>query len=181
MLRRLHEPAGRTDRRRRVDAAIDEGRDHLGVDLRLGVAAHGADHDPRAAVPQEHPRHERVECPLARGQDVRLRRVQAEVAAPVLVVDPGLRVGHAGAEPAVVRLDEADGVAVAVHDAEPDRPASRRVGRRRRVRGAPPVDAASELGEVGRIEQALQRDVAGVGVGEVRIAVGHRELGRLDA
>ena len=68
-------------------------------------------------------------------------RVQAEVAAPVLVVDPGLRIDDAGAEAEVVRLDQADRVAVGIHGREVDRPATARVRGVRR-RGRPPrIDA----------------------------------------
>ena len=49
-------PSGSTSQRgarhgaRDVDAAVDHRRHELGVDLRLGVAAHRADHDPRAGA-----------------------------------------------------------------------------------------------------------------------------------
>ena len=72
--------------------AVDERRHELGVDLRLGVAAHRPGHDPRPplAVPEQHPGQERVERPLAGLEDVGVGRVEAEVRAAVLVVDAGL-------------------------------------------------------------------------------------------
>ena len=45
--RRFDEPARRGDRGPDVDAAVDDGRHELGVDLRLRVAAHRPDDDPR--------------------------------------------------------------------------------------------------------------------------------------
>ena len=44
---RLDVPARRRDRGPDVDAAVDDGAHELGVDLRLGVAAHRAGDDPR--------------------------------------------------------------------------------------------------------------------------------------
>ena len=93
MLGRLDEPARGGDRRRDVDAAVDEGRHDLGVDLGLGVAAHRAGHDPRAGLAgaEQHPRQQRVERPLAGREHVGVGRVEAEERAAVLVVDPGRR------------------------------------------------------------------------------------------
>ena len=91
----------------------------------------------RRSPPEQHPGQQRVERPLARREDVRVVRVEAEVRAAVLVVDPGLGIDDAGPEAHVVRLDEADRVAVAVDRREVDRaaaPRRRRRGRRRRPR-----------------------------------------------
>ena len=70
-------------------------------------------HGRRLAGAEQHPGEERVERPLARFEHVRMGRVQAEVAATVLVVEPGGRVHHARSEAEVVGLDEADRVAIA--------------------------------------------------------------------
>ena len=80
----------------------------------------------------------------------------------------------------VQRLDEADRVAVTVDDREVDRAATRRVRGTGRAGGAARVDPRGQLGGVRRIEQARDRDVATVWVGQVRVAIGHRQLGRLD-
>src|SRR5260370_93341 len=48
-----------------VGAVVDDRGQELGVDLRLGVAAHGAEDQPRPAVPQRHGRHQGVEGPRA--------------------------------------------------------------------------------------------------------------------
>ena len=153
----LDEPARRGDGGRDVDAAIDERRDDLGVDLRLGVAAHRAGHDPRPGSPSRNsiPGKQRVERPLARREDVRVARVEAEVAAAVLVVDAGRRIDHAGPEAQVVGLDEADRVAVGVDGGEVDRAAAARVASRRRA-GRPRRGSirAGELRGVGRVEAA---------------------------
>ena len=127
-------PARRTSaaprRPSRCRARRRRGRDELGVDLGLGVAAHRAGDDPRSglAVAEEHAGHERVQRPLARREHVRVVRVEREVAAAVLVVDAGLRIDDAGAEAQVVRLDEADRVAVGVDRGEVGRAAAGRVG-----------------------------------------------------
>ncbi len=181
---RLDEPARRRDGGPDVEPAIDDRTHELGVDLRLGVAAHRAGHDPRTglAVPEQHPGEQRVERPLARREHVRVRRIEAEVAAAVVVVDAGHRVDHARAEAHVVRLDEADRVALRVDRREVDRAAAPRSGRRRAdrlarrgsIRGGERVDPR-------RIEQRL--DLTGSRVGSVRVASRSAiaQLGRLDA
>ena len=84
--------------------------------------------------------------------------VEAEVRAAVLVVDPGLGIDDAGPEAHVVRLDEADGVAVARRRREIDRPAAARDRRRRRASRPRRIDRRGELGRVVLRDQALERD-----------------------
>ena len=113
--RRLDVPARRRHRGRDVDAAIDDGRHELGVDLRLGVAAHRAGDDPRARPGRRGTASRGAACGASACRGSRTfgwSGVQAEVGAPVLVVDAGLRIDHARAEAEVVRLDEADRVAL---------------------------------------------------------------------
>ena len=88
-------------------------------------------HDPRLgpAGSEQHPGQERVEGSLAGLEDVGVARIQAEVAAPVLVVDAGLGIDHARPEAEVVGLDQADRIALAVDGRQVDRPAAARVGR----------------------------------------------------
>ena len=97
---RLDEPARRRHRGRQVEPAVDQGRHQLGVDLRLGVAAGRAGHDPRRghAVTEQHPGEQRVERALARREGIRVLRVEAEVGAPVLVEHTGVRVEDARPE-----------------------------------------------------------------------------------
>ena len=61
---------------RDVHAAVHERRHELGVDLRLGVAAHRSRDDPRAGLAgtEQHPGEQRVQRPLAGHQDVRVVR-----------------------------------------------------------------------------------------------------------
>ena len=108
-------------------------------------------------------------------------RVEAEVRPAVLVVDPGPRVDDARPEAEVVRLDEADRVAVGVDGGEVDRPAAGRVGRRRRASAARRGSIrARELGARRPGRAAARPARLERRVGEVRVAIGHRELGGLD-
>ena len=70
-------------------------------------------HGPTRSAPEQHPGEQRAQRALPGLEHVRVALVQAEVAAAVLVVDPGLGIDDAGPETQVVRLDEAHGVAVA--------------------------------------------------------------------
>ena len=94
--------------------------------------------------------------------------VEAEVRAPVLVGDAGQRIDDARAEACVVALDQADRVALAVDDAEPDRAAAAgqaAAGRRHRpVR----IDPRGQLLRVALVEQPRERCrvVVGIGRGE---------------
>ncbi len=108
-------------------------------------------------------------------------RVEAEVRAAILVVDPRFGIDHAGTEPHVVRLDEAHRVAVAIDRREVGRAAAARRGRSGRRRGLLRIDPRGELRGVLLRDQPLDRDVAEPGIGELGVAVGHRQLRGLDA
>ena len=108
-------------------------------------------------------------------------RVEAEGVAPVVIDDAGRRVDHARAEVRPVRFDQADRVAVAVDDPDEDRAAAGRVRGRGGDRRPPRVDPGRELRGVGGIQQPLDRDGPCLRVGQPAVAVGHRELRRLDA
>ena len=179
----VHEPARRPHGCRDIDASVHERRDDLGVDLRLGVAPHRAGDDPRPRLPgpKEHPGQEGVEGPLARLEDVRMAGIQREIRAAVLVVDARFGIDHAGPEAHVVRLDQADRVAVRIHGRQVDRSAAAGVRRARRDGRPVRVDRRRQgAGVVGR-QQPIDRDLEEVGIGQPTIPVGHRELRRLDA
>ena len=105
--------------------------------------------------------------------------VEAEIAAAVVVVDPGRGVHHAGPEARPVRLDQADGVAVPIDDRQEDRAApgglAAAIGSAARC-GSMAASAASRA-----VEELRHRDVVRLGVGQVAVAVRQRELRRLEA
>ena len=122
-----------------------------------------------------------MERPLARGEHVRVVWIQAEVAPAVLVQDAGLRVHDARAEDrGVQRLDEADGVALAVDDGQVDRSASGRVGRWRGRGGAARVDRIGEPCEPPLVEQLGDGDVVRFRIGQMGVPVGDGQLGHLE-
>ena len=112
-------------------------------------------------------------------EHVRVALVQAEVAAAVLVVDPGLRIDDAGPETQVVRLDEAHGVAGAVDRGQVDRAAADRVGSGPRSAGPRQVDLRRQIREAVPVQEHLDRHVARGRVGQVGVAIGHGDLGGL--
>ena len=105
--------------------------------------------------------------------------VQAEVTAPVLVVDTGSGIHDTGAEAQVVRLDQADRVALAIDDSEVDGAAPDRVGGGSRTSRPFRVDPPSQVRMVGRVQESTDRHVTERRVREVGIAVRHGQLGRL--
>ncbi len=107
--------------------------------------------------------------------------IQAEVRAPVLIVDPGRRVHHARPEPEVVRFDQADGVPVGVHGAQEDGPPAGWVGRRWGRSGASGVDQRRQAGQSRRVQQPVNGDVPEGRVGQRSVTVGHGQLGGLQA
>ena len=122
-----------------------------------------------------------MEGPLARLEPVRVGRIETAVRAAVLVVDAGRRVDHAGAEPRVVRFDEAHRVALGVGGRQVDRPAAGRVGGGECFGRTVPVDARRKLVEPGRVEQRAD-DIAGERrIAHEGVAIGHRDPRRLDA
>ena len=116
---------------------------------------------------------------FARPERVRVAGVEVERRAAVVEVDPPLVDAQPAARAEEVRLDEAHEQAVAVGGVHVDRAALRREARREALRarridpGAPVVDPV-----VG--EQRLGVDGHRRRVAEVRVAVGERELHRLD-
>ena len=121
-----------------------------------------------------------MEGPLPRREGIRVVRVEAEVRPSVLVVDPGRRIDHAGAEAHVVRLDQADRVPVPIDRREVDRPAAPRQRRGRRPGGAIGVHEPGELRGVRLGQERVDRDVDEVRIRQVEVAVGHRELRGFD-
>ena len=109
-----------------------------------------------------------------------MARVQAEVAAPVLVGDPGRRLHDPRAEARVVRLDQADRAAARVHDRKEDRASARRVRGGHRPRSPPRIDRRGELRTVRAVQEVFDGDAGERRVGQERVAVRQRALGRLD-
>ena len=172
---RVDPEARRVERALRVEAAVDERVHELEVALRLHRAAHHAERAPQLAVAEQEPGDDRVERPLPRPQPVRMSRLRREAPRPVLEHDPRVAREHAGAPVVVGRLDQRDGVAVAVDHAEVGRAAARRP-RGLRLERAVGHDERTPRSQVLRIEQKRgQRRIRDLTVG-----VGERELRRLD-
>ena len=104
---------------------------------------------------------------------------EAEIAAPVLVVDARRRIDDPRPEAHVVRLDEAHGVPIGVDRGEEDRATAARIGRGRRRAGTDELDPGREGRQPVAVEEHLDRHVPRRGVGHIRITVGHGDLGRL--
>ena len=127
----MRRPARRTSAARRQPSGCPRrrrpGRTRAGHGSAAGRRRPSTPPRPTAGAPrpEQHPGQQGVQRPLARLQDVGMRRVQAEIAAAVLVVDAGRRVHDAGAEAHVVRFDQADRVALRIDGGEVDRPAAR--------------------------------------------------------
>ncbi len=179
---RLDRDPGRRDSGRDVRPAVDQRRHELDVDLRLDVAAHGPGDDPRAplALAEQHPGQQGVGRPLARLEDVGVGRVQRERRPTVLEVHARRRVQDPGSETGRVRLDEADGIALGVHDAQPDRAPHQGPSRGRCGVGAGRVDPGSQVRRMLRGEEPLHRDIPEPGIGEEPVAVPEGELRGLE-
>ena len=102
----------------------------LGVDLRLRLAAHRAGDDRQATVAADHDRHQRVQRPLAAGEQVRRLGIEAEAGAAVVGDDAGRRLQDRGAEAVVDALDDRDRPAVRVGGDAGDGVAGGGAGRR---------------------------------------------------
>ena len=76
-----------------VQAVVEQVAQHLNVEHRLSVAAHRGEAEHRAIVARRDGGHQRVEGPLARGEDRRVRRIHGEVPSPVVQDDPGAQRG----------------------------------------------------------------------------------------
>src|SRR5207248_3752320 len=96
---RVDHPAGGGEGGGGVDPIVDETGEELDLGLELAVGAHRAEHEPGPAGPPGERGHERVEGPLAGADDVDVARIEAEVGAPVVEVDPESGDGHTAAEP----------------------------------------------------------------------------------
>ena len=113
-------------------------------------------------------------------EHVRVALVQAEVAAAVLVMDPGLRIDDTGPEAQVVRLDEAHGVAGAIDRGQVHRAAADRAGSGPRSAGPCQVDLRRQIREAVPVQEHLDRHLARGRVGQVGVAIGHGHLGGLE-
>src|SRR6266700_1694354 len=72
-----------------VESVVDHRRIGLQVDLRLTVGAHAAEDLPQGIAPEGERGDEGVQWNLPRLEAVRMRRVEAEIGAPVLEHDAG--------------------------------------------------------------------------------------------
>ena len=104
-----------------VHAEIDQVDQHLHLSLRLHVAAHDAEDEPRLAVLRHHRRDDRVERPLVRFQSIGVLRVEGEQHAAILEGEAEFGRHQAGAEADVVALDQRDAVAVLIDHAQINR------------------------------------------------------------
>ena len=160
---------------RRPSPVVDDARRERRLRLRLALAAHRAVHELGPSLADQHRGGQRVRGALAGRQAVGVRGIEREEAAAVLQQHAGVA-GHDARAPLLVdALDDRGRVAVGV-----DRAAERRVARGARdgERGRGRAGAAEQrgaLGEVRRVEQAVERDVAEGRVAEVAVAVLERE------
>ena len=121
-----------------------------------------------------------MQRPLAGLEGVRVARVEAEVRAAVLVMDPGVGIDDAGAEAHVVRLDQAHRIAGRVDHREVDSAAAAGQRGGRRSRGPGGVDPTGEVGGIALVEEPGDRNVPKLGVAQRAIAIRHCKLRRLD-
>ena len=106
----------------RIELVIGQGDDHLHVALRLHEAAHHAERAEQGAIHAgEHAGNDRVVWAFARGRDVRMLRLEAEIVPAILEGEAPAARHDAGAEAHVVAVDERAGVAVAIDHVEIDR------------------------------------------------------------
>jgi hypothetical protein len=114
---------------------------------------------------------------LARGEPVRMRRVQREEGAAVLQEHARVPGDDPGAELVIQALDDADGVARGVGGDDGDGVA---VHRRRVDRPRPAArDVAAPAREAARVQAALDRNRLDSRVGQIAVAVLERQLRRL--
>ena len=104
-----------------VHAELEHVQQYLHVTLRLHVAAHHAEAQPRLAVFVGHGRDDRVVGTLARRELVGMAFFEREQRAAVLEHHACTRYDHARAEVVEDRVDERDDVAVLVDDRQVDR------------------------------------------------------------
>ena len=181
-----------------VHAEVDQVDEHLRVSLRLHVAAHDAERQPRLAVLHHHRRHERVKRTLVRRDLIGVSGPEVEEAAAVLQQDAGVAGHDARAEVVEERLNQRHDVALAVGDGQVDGVAKvaagqvlvdpRRLRRgagephrlviRRRTRG---IDLlAPQRGVLFGDERLDDARRNGAGIGQIRRPIGERDPLRLD-
>ena len=115
--------------------------------------------------------------PPARLQRVGMCRIERERGATILEMDAGRGINHPRAEPRRVGLDEADRVALCVHDGEVDSAADEGPGGRwGRVRPTG-IDPGRQPRRVALREQPAHGDVPERRVRKVRVAIRVDELG----
>jgi len=156
--------AGAFDRGLGIEALVDEPRNELDVALRLHERAHDAEGPEEAPIPEEQARDDRVER-SAPGLDA---TGHVEAGAAVLEDDPRTGRYHLRAEVVVKALDEGDGHAVLVHDAEVDR-AAERLG-----------DSGDRLPTAALEERTLEEGRHVGTVSDVRQSVGESQAHALD-
>src|SRR5713101_8280297 len=96
-----------------VHSEVDDIRNELGVRLRLIPSAHDSKTNPHVSLLQES-RDDRVERSLARRENIRVLRIEAEKRAAVLEAKTRSRCNQARTEAAVVALDERNDIPFAI-------------------------------------------------------------------
>ena len=171
-------PAGGVQRRLWVEAVVEHPGDDLKVSLGLHLPTHHAEGSDRDAVAGEEGGDDRVAGPLAGGGLVGVALIEHEAGSPVLQRDPVGGHDHAATEAHVVGLDEADHHAAGIGRAEVDGAAPDRLTMWRRP--GPVTDQHRPLGQVGRIDQPVDRDVDDRLVADEGIDIGEGQLHGLD-
>ena len=173
------EPARRLHAGLRAEPAEEATGEQRGHRLGLTLAAHGPQGGARPSALEIHGGGEGVERALAGSERVDMAGVEGEEGAAVLEQDAGVARNQPRTVGVVERLDQRDHVAGRVGGDDGDgvaaRGCRRRLGRHRAVER----DAAAEAGQPRPIEQCRRRHRHGGGIGEVPVAVGKGELGRL--
>ena len=173
------EAARQVQRRLRVEAAVDDRGHELGLAGRLVVPAHHPEHAGGAAAAAQQAGDDGVHRPLARPDRVRMPGLDPEGPAAAVQQHAGLGVEQAAAEAVEDRVDEGDGIAVAVDDAEIDGVAMLRLGPQRRAAGALRVDPPAQRAQHLLRQQGARVVRQVVGVADQRVAVVIGDLGRL--